>query len=162
MNKLSSTLLQATIHNCLVAKKIAFVYVIHSKDFRCIYIGQTRSVYGAIGRLAQHLSETHSNTFQQRICALNKLESVSLGRVDFAAVPLRGKKEFLSDSSDYRESVEYLVQWDLLRFVRKEGIQLQVISRVRSKYYITEEFIKQEANEVVQKLTDWLKELPSS
>lgn len=159
MNNAPTTVLRATIHNCLVAKRAAFVYAIHSQEFACVYIGQTRSSYGALGRLSQHLSETGSNTFQQRVCAIYNLESVSLGRIDFAAVPLENRKEFLSDSSDYRESVEYLVQWDLLSFIRRERFPVSIVSRVFSKYYITESFVRQEAKKTVLSLSEWLKEL---
>src|SRR3954454_18175923 len=79
-----------------------------------LYIGQTISQTGALGRLSQHLSETMGATLRQRLQARYDVTGIDGLSLEFAAVRLGDQTGFWKDEPDYREAVKYLVQYGIL------------------------------------------------
>ena len=148
---------KATIHNGALCKKAPYIYCILSKQFKCIYIGQTYSTYGALGRLAQHLSETESNTFKKRICSVYQYEEIELMGVEFFAYKLPDKKHFYTYARDHRESVEYLTNYSMISEMEKNSIKLSVISNTQSNPYTKMKSIQKTSDSIVSEFISAIK-----
>ena len=150
------TAFNVIVENGSVGANGAYVYGIFSREPCAFYVGQTVSRYGALGRLAQHLSDTEGNTFQQRLCATFHLERVALGRVEFLAVRLPDSPAFRGRGSDYREAVEHLVNYRIIDFVVQKSLGIVVVSRTRSNGYADNAVVVDVADMVSKKLRMWL------
>ena len=141
-----------------VASKAAFIYAILEPNLGALYIGQTRSRHGALGRFSQHLSEDNScNTFKQRIDANFSALGKKPSTVTLFSVPLIPLQAFYSKAADYREAVEALVQDKIIELVTSQHLQLSVVSRVSYNNYRREPFIQEEADRIFSDLQVWLK-----
>jgi predicted GIY-YIG superfamily endonuclease len=145
----------ASLISSEIASHNAFVYLIFVRDIKILYIGQTFSRCGALGRLAQHLSDTSSNTLKQRACSILQYEEIELKDIQFNAACLSQNRSFVQESSDYREAVEALVNNRIINFVAKYKIGV-VVSRIRANRYSELKFIKDEANLVATTFESWL------
>lgn len=150
--------LGASITDAKIANPGGYVYAIFSARFRALYIGQTVGYQGALGRLAQHLSDGVGNTFRQRICSIYKYDDVDIGPIDFAAVRLRPNNVFHGRAADFREAIEALVQYQLIESISAAGLRLGVISRVTLNSYSRLGYVADEADQVTSYLFVWLKE----
>ncbi len=153
----------AKISSSDLAERYAYLYCIHafvSVDAltlnKAIYIGQTRNRFGAIGRLTQHLSNDDTcNTFKQRVRAIFKVDD-KLTDISFIACPFSPLKPFLSDSPDYREAVEALVQDKLIASIVQKNLKIGVVSRISYNPYTKERFIKDEADAISEDILTWI------
>jgi len=148
-----------TVSNDETAKKRPYIYAGYAKSARALYIGETRSSLGAVGRMSQHISDTSSNTFKKRICTQRGYDKINLKDIIFFAVPLSNYNGFWLDSSDYRRAVEYLVQSEILNFLKKENKSVLLVSRVNANGYCDIGTIKKEAKTVVRSLIYSLKDV---
>ena len=115
--KHSAELGLATVFDVTIAKKNGFLYTIYGtvENQATLYVGQTRGRTGALGRLAQHLSDGNNNTYLQRLSNIYSYEDeVPLEKVDLTAIRFTSKEIFQIDSQEYRKAVEHLVQLQLL------------------------------------------------
>lgn len=135
----------------------AFVYVIVAAAGGCVvfYVGQTRQRMGAVGRLAEHLSDGANATFRQRVLDVAHAEVV--GAIHFAALELSGERAFQQSSPDYREAVECLVESELREFVIANQLQALSVARVRIHAYRTSSIVQREATRSLDALRDWLR-----
>lgn len=140
-----------------IAKKVPFLYLICSKKFKTLYIGETFSTYGGIGRLSQHLGRSDYSTFRKRVCETFSFDDVEIGEVFFLAIPYCDKKSFSLKANDYRSAVEYITQYALNNWVIENGINMLVISRVRSNGYCRLKYVKDEAVAMFNVMSNWLK-----
>ena len=150
----------ATIFDASIAKKNSFLYIIYGvfANRATLYVGQTKGSTGALGRLSQHLSDTNSNTYLQRLYNIYYYEAVQLERVDFAAVRFSTQKVLNFDSREYREAVENLVQRNLLNWMRKHKLKIPIVSRTNSNAYSKLQHIQEEANKISSALEPWILE----
>ena len=146
----------AKIYDGRMGNHAPYIYCVLSNQFNCIYIGQTISQLGSLGRLAQHLSNTNSNTFIQRICSVNNFDEVILNDIDFFASKLPEKTPFLSRATDYREAVEYLINYGVINSLKEKSINLSVISRTKSNAYTKLDSIKKLAENITCSIVDWI------
>jgi hypothetical protein len=150
--------LRATVHDAALPKRAPYVYGILLKleAASILYIGQTTSWTGALGRLAQHLSETAGATLRQRveaICNVTEIDGLSL---EFAAVRLAPQRSFWADEPDYREAVESLVQHQVLNALYERRIPACLISRVDPNPIAGSATSKSEASRVFQLIIGWV------
>lgn len=143
----------------MVAEKVAFIYILYAPLFNCIYIGQTRSSYGAIGRLTQHISFTGGNTFRQKLERYFNLEDVDIGKLEFVAFRLSPRSEFRSRASDYREAVEYSIQKEVMKYIYENSLNLGCVSRVRANSYVKQEFVATESTQASKVFTQWISDM---
>ena len=150
----------ATVSDATIAKQHSFLYTIYGVFENCVtlYVGQTRGQTGALGRLAQHLSDTQGNTYIQRLSDLYHYEEVVLGRTDFAAIRFTPEKMFQIDSPIYREAVEDLVQRGLLNWVAEQKLEICIVSRTRPNSYNKLQDIQEEAERISSALEPWILE----
>lgn len=136
----------------------AFVYVIVAAAGGSVvfYVGQTRQRMGAVGRLAEHLSDGANATFRQRVLDVARSEVV--GAIHFAALELSGERAFQQSSPDYREAVECLVESELREFVVANHLQALSVARVRLHAYRTSSIVQREATRSLDALRDWLRD----
>lgn len=134
-----------TISSDNAAKKTPFIYAGLALNIGAIYVGETRSSQGAMGRIAQHISETSSNTFKKRICTIFKYDDVHLEEILFLAVPLSDYSGFWLKSNEYRRAVEYLVQNEMLNFIAEYKKEVLLVSRVTANGYCQTDIVKNEA-----------------
>jgi hypothetical protein len=149
-------LVRARIADVSLGGNQAFVYVIvASAGPRIVfYVGQTRQRMGALGRLAEHLSDGANATFRQR--AMDVARSDVIGSVHFAAITLSGERAFQQSSPDYREAVECLVESELREFVVANGLGALSVARVRQHAYRTSAIVQREATRSIDGLRVWL------
>ena len=133
----------------------AFVYAIYVRNHRAMYIGQTRSRTGALGRLSFHLSEGDGSTVKTRIAKLFHFDEVILRDIRFAAFPLASLKVFSSDAQDYREAVEALIQQRLLENLTDGRYPVPVVSRIRHNDYMLDPSVIAEADRIFPELWRW-------
>ena len=145
---------------CKLRNEAGFLYTIYGiwEDHATLYVGQTRGRRGALGRLAQHLSDASGNTYMQRLSDIYRYEEVVLERVDFVAVRFTETRTFWLDSPVYREAVEDLVQRRLLNWLYEHKLAISVISRTRSNTYSKLPYIQEEANRISNALEPWILE----
>lgn len=148
-----------TISSDNAAKKAPFIYVGLALDVHALYVGETRSSQGAMGRIAQHISETSSNTFRKRICTIFKYDSIYLKDILFFVVPLSKYSGFWLDSSEYRRAVEYLVQNEILNFLAENKKEVLLVSRVTANTYCQTNIVRSEAEVVSKSIISSLREL---
>lgn len=143
-----------SIHNGSVSEKNPYVYLIYSHEFDAVYIGQTHSVRGALGRLSEHLADAKSNTFKQKIESIFKYEYVSLNKIEFAAFPLTGREEYKKRA--YREAVELRLQNEIINRIGESDIHPAVVSRQQPSSYSDLDFVVKQSSHVARLLFDWL------
>jgi hypothetical protein len=146
---------QLSLTDSQMAHFRAFVYVIYVRNHRAMYIGQTRSRTGALGRLSFHLSEGDGSTIKTRIAKLFHFDEVILRGIRFAAFPLASLKVFSSDAQDYREAVEALIQQRLLEKLTDGQYPVPVVSRIRHNDYMVDESVVSEADRIFPELWQW-------
>jgi len=149
-----SDIYKATIHNGSISEESPYVYTIYSREFDAVYVGQTQSVRGALGRLSEHLSDSRGNTFKQKIQSFFKYDYVSLNGVEFAAFPLIGRSEYKERA--YREAVEFKLQNEILNRIGDSQIHPVVVSAQQPSSYSDVEFVEKQSLRVANLLFDWL------
>lgn len=147
---------RVSVYDCSIAINGAYIYVIYAPGFNCIYVGQTRGKYGAIGRLAQHISNSYGNTFKQKIQNYFNLEEPSLGHIEFTAYRLPERQEFLSEATDFREAVEYMIQKNLIYLLTSNHMKIGCVSRVKGNTYQKRDFVVQESEIASKFFFQWL------
>jgi hypothetical protein len=135
--------LRNTVHDASLAKRAPYVYgiLLDLEGIAVLYVGQTLSGRGALGRLAEHLSEASGATLRERIEAIYNVTEIDGLSVEFAAVPLARQKSFWADEGDYREAVESRVQYQLLNALSDRKIPVCVVSRVRPNAYCQLQYV---------------------
>ena len=150
----------ATVHDATIAKQNPFLYTICGifENHVTLYIGQTRGQTGALGRFAQHLSDTQSNTYIQRLSNLYHYKEIVLGRTDFAVIRFTSEEMFQIDSPVYREAVEDLVQRRLLNWIAEQKLKICIVSRTRPNSYNKLQNVQEEAEQISSALEPWIME----
>jgi hypothetical protein len=149
---------RAIVNDLSLGGSQAFVYVIVApvESGVVFYVGQTRQRMGALGRLAEHLSEGANATFRQRIWDVARSDVV--GTIHFAAIALSGDRAFQQSSPDYREAVECLVEADLREYVVASELQALSVARVRQHAYRVSPIVQREARRSMAELQSWLRD----
>lgn len=144
--------------SAIIVKQNPFLYTIYGvfENRVTLYVGQTRGQTGALGRLAQHLSNTQSNTYIQRLSHLYHYEEMALDRTDFIAVRFTEEKMFEIDSPIYREAVEDLVQRRLLNWIADQQLEICIVSRTRPNSYSKIQSVREEAERISNALEPWI------
>jgi hypothetical protein len=153
-----SNALCTTVQDASLAKRAPYIYgiLVNLDAARVLYVGQTLAQTGALGRLAQHLSESQGATLRQRIEARCNVTELDGRLVEFAAVRLSQQKAFWKDEPDYREAVESLVQNQLLNALCERKIPVCLISRVQFNAYCRLGYVESEAARVAQTILEWV------
>ena len=139
-----------------IGKPGGYVYLIFAPSLSIAYVGQTRSAFGPIGRLAQHISNTDSNTFLQRVKTIFKLDQTEVEDIYFFAASLPNEKKFSESPSEFREAVEGLVQSILLNLIAEKNPKAVLISRVRLNPYSSSDEIKEIAGLIAFEFSELL------
>ncbi|MGH7173457.1 MAG: hypothetical protein ACRELG_24510 [Gemmataceae bacterium] len=153
-----SQVLRATVHDASLGQRAPYIYgiLLSLEEASILYIGQTLSRFGALGRLAQHLSDTTGATLRKRIQTLYNITEIEGLSLDFAAVKLSQRKAFWNDAADYREAVESLVQHQLLNALCDRKIPVCLISRVQLNSSCRLGYVETEAGRVFQSIIAWI------
>ncbi len=149
--KHSAELGLATVFDVTIAKKNGFLYTIYGtvENQATLYVGQTRGRTGALGRLAQHLSDGNNNTYFQRLSNIYSYEDeVPLEKVDLAAIRFTSKEIFQIDSQEYRKAVEHLVQLQLLNWLYEQNLKVRIVSQTSSNAYGKLQDVQEEADRI--------------
>lgn len=158
--KHSAELGLATVLDATIAKKNGFLYTIYGvvENQATLYVGQTRGRTGALGRLAQHLSDGNNNTYLQRLSNIYYYEEVPLKKVDLAAIRFTSKEIFQIDSQEYRKAVEHLVQLQLLNWLYEYNLKVHIVSQTSSNAYGKLQDVQEEADRISGLLKPWILE----
>ncbi len=150
-----------TVHDAALARRAPYIYgiLLSLEGATILYIGQTLSRLGALGRLAQHLSEATGATLRQRIESLYNVTEIDGLSLEFAAVRLGQQKSFWTDEADYREAVESLVQRQVLNVLCERKIPVCLISRVQPNAYCHVGYVESEARRVFEAIRKWVESL---
>ncbi|MFF0526693.1 hypothetical protein ACFYTC_49095 [Actinomadura nitritigenes] len=150
-------LLTASVNSGAIGQKAPYIYGIMALDFPVLYIGQTLSWSGAIGRLAQHLSTgTDGNTLRKRVSSVLGYDDVEIGQVEFAAFRLLDRVKFTDRVPDYREAVEALVQYSILNKMEENGLGCLVVSQVTVDIKTSDRLVKIQAAQATEELYQWV------
>lgn len=106
----------------------AYIYIWFSKAYRIVYVGETNTVNGVVGRANQHVTQPNG-TLYSRVYD----EGLNLNEIDdfvLLSYPLPREKRFLSEDTGYRISIEYLVQKMLTRKRKNVSRPFKCISNV--------------------------------
>ena len=145
---MSRRVVTVSVSSDLAARRVPFIYAGYARSCGAMYLGETRGSNGILGRIAQHISETSSNTFRQRVCAVLDCDEVPLDGVEFVAVALSGYRGFAADSPEYRRAVEYNVQLRLLNMLAASRLPVTLVSRVAGNGYTSKPVVVREADQV--------------
>ncbi|MEV0614818.1 hypothetical protein AB0I81_15930 [Nonomuraea sp. NPDC050404] len=148
-------LLTASINMGEIGHRSPYIYGIVALEFPALYIGQTLSAIGALGRLAQHLSSENGNTLRKRIADAYNYAEIELGPIEFAAFKLPDRTEFSNRVPDYREAVEALVQYSILDKMIRNDLACPVISRVAFNPLTSQHLVKIQAGYATEELFGW-------
>lgn len=150
----------ATVFDVTIARKAGFLYTIYGivENQATLYVGQTRGWTGALGRLAQHLSDSDVNTYLQRLSDVYDYIEVPLDKVDFAAMKFASRSEFQIDSQEYRKAVENWVQAELTNWILEKNLSIFIVSRTTRNTYSDLDYVKEEAARITGALEPWILE----
>ncbi|MEK4009405.1 hypothetical protein [Paenibacillus sp. FSL H3-0333] len=118
------------ISNIFNGHERAYIYIILSKSYRAVYVGETNDRRGTIGRFRAHIGSygTFRKRFEERINEdLENIDDLTL-----LSYLLPSEQLYTSVASTYRQSVEYLVQIKLLERRASLDKAFKVISEVRT------------------------------
>jgi len=104
-------MIQSNIYNTHNGIDTAYIYIWVSKTFAVIYIGMTNTSSGPIGRANGHFNS--KGTFRKRFLQEKGIGVENVSDMILLSFPLPKKREYFSEESSYRESVEYLVSKEL-------------------------------------------------
>lgn len=149
-------LLLASISSVSITDPRAYIYAIHSicNQKKVIYIGQTNQRNGSLGRLSEHLSNGESATFRQRSMDVTGYEPS--GNLEFASFVLPPERAFQSEAKDYREAVEYLVDYGLREFIVNNNLGVLGIARIKKPSYINDKRVQEISFIAISKFSSWL------
>jgi|GEM_PF-3273255 len=149
---------RATVYDASLGARAPYIYgiLVKLEHADILYIGQTFSRFGAIGRLAQHLSDTSAATLCRRVEALLDVVELAGIEVEFAAVRLGNQTGFWKQEPDYREAVEATVQHELLNELAIRGARIGIVSRVQPNAYCQLKYVQDEAARTTQSLLEWI------
>lgn len=149
-------LLYASVSSLDMAVSRGFVYVLAARagTTAVFYVGQTRQRSGALGRLSQHLSDSESATFRQRVEAVTEAEVT--GEVVCAAFPLSLEPAFQREAADYREAAEYRIEGRLREFVVNTRLPALSVARVAVHPYADSPIVIREAEKAFAHFAVWL------
>lgn len=108
--------------------KIGYIYIWLSLSNRLIYVGETCSAHGVVGRARQHVSEvgTLNSKLSDNGYEMGKIEDFYLFSFE-----LPNTWEYTNEETTYRCAVEYLVQIECqTRFQLEIGIDFYLVSHV--------------------------------
>lgn len=145
----------ASVSDGRISKPAPYIYCVFCTDPRAVYIGQTGNLYGALGRLSQHLSDQSGNTLKQRLIDTFKYYDVDPVGIEFFAMRLAPHDVFFQ-SREFREAVEHLIQKDAIQFCVDQDLSLPVISRTQSNGYVKHPPLIAEAQRLSPMLHGWL------
>lgn len=126
----------------------AYIYIWFSKENGLVYVGQTNNKNGVIGRASQHVQK--GGTLYER-CYDCGYELNEINDFILLSFPLPREKNFLSEETSFRNSVEFLVQHNLLVLNSKVKRKYKLISYVEPGQYTNHYRIKQLANDISEK-----------
>lgn len=109
-----------------ICRCLPFVYIIYSREYHCVYIGQTLSHEGLIRRFADHLT---NSSFRKHFIEMYGFEAFQLIKdLELFYSILPNNNKFESYESCFREAVEYNLQ----NFFRENKLNpyLTIISKV--------------------------------
>lgn len=116
------------VRSSRIANYLPAIYCLASLEMRSLYIGQTNSRLGVLGRFSQHLSQFEGNTFYQRILDIYGYDDVEIENIYGLYYPLPKEARFMNAATDHREAVEALVQAGLIQFAAQK--KFCILSRV--------------------------------
>ncbi|HHG83947.1 MAG TPA: hypothetical protein ENJ82_04295 [Bacteroidetes bacterium] len=122
------TFQHVSIGNSFNGHGLSYIYLVLSRSFRILYVGQTNDRIGTIGRLRGHLSVggTFRKHFEEAIG--EPLESVL--DLELISFPLGRDPIFISEESAYREGVEFLVRKFLMQKLATRDTFFRFVGRV--------------------------------
>jgi hypothetical protein len=104
-------MIQTNVYNTHNGIDTAYIYIWVSKVFSVLYIGMTNNSSGPIGRANGHFNS--KGTFRKRFLQEKGIGVEQVSDMTLLSFPLPKKREYISEESSYRESVEYLVMKEL-------------------------------------------------
>ncbi len=105
-------MIQTNIYNIHNGIDTAYIYIWVSKIYAILYIGMTNNSSGPVGRANGHFNR--KGTFRKRFVQEKGIGVENVVDMILLSFPLPQKKEYITEESSYRESVEYLVMKELL------------------------------------------------
>jgi hypothetical protein len=107
----------------------AYIYIWVSKNNKFVYVGQTASSTGTLGRAAQHVAA--DGVLRRKVNEETGLALEEVRDLKCWSYKLPEHTEFTSTGSSYREAVEYLVQRGILDVRSEIEPSVSPISDVR-------------------------------
>ena len=121
--------LKFDLGDAFVGRDLAYIYILCSKKFHVLYVGQTNDRGGVLSRLGAHLADR--GTFRDRLMD-REIEVEDIDDLQVFAFALPNAAEYLSASQTYREGVEYCVQTRLLSVGGKWAPYFRIVSTIRA------------------------------
>jgi hypothetical protein len=126
---------------------IAYVYIWLSKKHRIVYVGQTNSARGTLGRARNHVGKLGTLRMRFEGETGERLETAE--DLILASYALPQEPEYIGVETSYREAVEYLVQANLVIARGSLSPTFKLISKVRYTDRASSAFIQRYALEIV-------------
>ena len=109
-------------------RQTAYIYIWFSRDYRSVYVGQTNSECGTLGRAYAHVK--NNGTLRERFYDAEGLPIEVISDLHLASFRLPKKKKYISVESSFRLAVEYLVQVKLNEVRSSTTPKFRIISNV--------------------------------
>ncbi len=106
----------------------AYIYIWFTRDYKSIYVGQTNSECGTLGRAYAHV-KSHG-TLRDRFYDTEGISIENVVDWHLASFCLPDKKKYTSVESSFRLAVEYLVQVKLNEVRSTTTPKFRIISNV--------------------------------
>lgn len=156
---MENNVLEIHIEDASISNKKPYVYILYSHEYNSLYVGETYSSRGALGRLSEHLSDASGNTFSQKIESLKNIKKITFGKVSFGAISLGTRSDFRSKG--HREGVEMLLQYKLINKIADAPFNVAVVSAQSNSSYADVSFVKAKSDEVLEQIYLWLSDTVS-
>ncbi|MWC31079.1 hypothetical protein [Paenibacillus sp. MMS18-CY102] len=125
----------------------AYIYIILSKAYRAIYVGETNDRRGTIGRFRAHIGS--SGTFRKRFEERIGEDIEQIDDLILLSYLLPTDQLFTGVASTHRQSVEYLVQVKLIEMRAGLIKPFKVVSEVRTFSTTSEKRVEKLAEAIV-------------
>lgn len=131
-----------------VCKPGGFLYIACDLSEGIVYVGQTASQTGVLGRWLEHFRASNAG-FRRRLAEWDEDALDRLSGLVVVYWLLGQGREFAGLESSYREGVEYLVQVGMHRLCAELKAPLRVLSTVRTNTTVQQAVVIEAATRVL-------------
>jgi len=126
----------------------AYIYIWFTRNYKSVYVGQTNSECGTLGRAYAHLK--NHGTLRERFYDAEGMPIEVIDDLYLTSFKLPKKKKYTSVESSFRLAVEYLVQVKLNEVRSTTKPNFRIISNVTYTDYCSDKEVIRISDNIIK------------